>query len=49
MIYSSNQMFSTERKEKPKGIKALTDIPMYSIPYTQIRKIAALKNYIWGL
>ena len=28
---------------------ALADIPIYSIPYPQIKKIAALKDRIWGL
>ncbi len=27
----------------------LADLPAYSIPYTQIKKIASLKNHIWGL
>ncbi|WP_329887488.1 UPF0236 family transposase-like protein [Pseudoramibacter sp. HA2172] len=27
----------------------LVDVPVYSIPYSQIKKIAALKNHIWGL
>lgn len=48
VIYSSNQMFSAERKNR-KALGALADMPVYSIPYSQIRKIAALKNHIWGL
>lgn len=27
----------------------MVDIPVFSIPYTKIKKIAALKNHIWGL
>lgn len=27
----------------------MADIPVYSIPYPLIKKIATLKNYIWGL
>ncbi len=48
VIYSSSQMFAAERKNQDK-LGALADIPVYSIPYPQIRKIAALKNHIWGL
>jgi len=48
VIYSSNQMFSAERKNR-KELGAMADIPVYSIPYPQIKKIAALKNHIWGL
>lgn len=45
VVYSSTQMFSAERKNR----EAFGDIPVYSIPYPQIKKIAALKNHIWGL
>lgn len=48
VIYSSNQMFSAERKNR-ETLGALADIPIYNIPYPQIKKIAALKNHIWGL
>lgn len=48
VIYSSNQMFSAERKNR-EALGALADIPVYSIPYPQIKKIAALKDHIWGL
>lgn len=48
VIYSSNQMFSAERKNRD-AMGALADIPVYSIPYPQIKKIAALKDHIWGL
>lgn len=48
VIYSSSQMLSAERKKR-KALGALADIPVYSIPYSQIRKIAALKNHICGL
>ena len=27
----------------------VADLPWYSIPYPQIKKIASLKNHIWGL
>ena len=48
VIYSSNQMFLSERKNRG-TLGALADVPIYSIPYPQIKKIAALKNHIWGL
>ena len=48
VIYSSNQMFSAERKNR-EAWGTLADIPVYSIPYPQIKKIAGLKNHIWGL
>lgn len=48
VIYSSNQMFLAERKNR-ETLGALADVPIYSIPYPQIKKIAALKNHIWGL
>ena len=47
-IYSATKIFSEERKQKEQvGIYA--DMPVYSIPYPQIKKIASLKNHIWGL
>ncbi|MDD6202199.1 MAG: ISLre2 family transposase [Lachnospiraceae bacterium] len=48
VIYSSNQMFLAERKNR-ETLGALADVPVYSIPYPQIKKMAALKNHIWGL
>ena len=48
VIYSSNAMFSMERKNR-EALGMLADIPVYSIPYPQIKKIASLKNHIWGL
>ena len=48
VIYSAAQMLSAENRNRKKWGK-LADIPVYRIPYTQIRKIAALKNNIWGL
>lgn len=48
VIYSSNQMFSAERKNR-EALGMLADMPVYSIPYVHIKKIAALKNHIWGL
>ena len=48
LIYSASQMLSSERKNR-KQLGNLADIPIYSIPYPHIKKIAALKNQIWGL
>ena len=48
VIYRSNEMFAMERKRK-KELGTLADIPTYSIPYVQIKKIANFKNQICGL
>ena len=48
VIYSSSEMFMMERKNR-KALGVLADLPVYSIPYLQIKKIASLKNRIWGL
>lgn len=32
-----------------RALGCLADLPMYTIPYTQIRKIAAIKGHLWGL
>ena len=48
VIYSAAQILATERRNRDR-LGELADIPIYSIPYSQIKKIAALKNHIWGL
>lgn len=48
VIYSATQMLSSERRNSNR-LGQLADIPVYSIPYPQIKKIAVLKNHIWGL
>lgn len=48
VIYTSTKMFMEERKRR-EALGMWADIPVYSIPYPQIRKIAALKGHIWGL
>lgn len=48
VIYSVAQMLSAESRNRAK-LGELADIPVYSIPYPHIKKIAALKNHIWGL
>ena len=45
---SAANILSSERKNK-RELGELADIPVYSIPYPQIKKIAFLKNHIWGL
>lgn len=48
VIYSATQMLSAESRNRAK-LGELADMPVYSIPYLHIKKIAALKNHIWGL
>lgn len=48
VIYSATQMLAAERRNRNR-LGKLADMPVYSIPYPQIKKIAALKNHIWGL
>ena len=48
VIYSSTQMLRMEKKNKDR-LGVLADAPIYSIPYPQIRKIAAIKGHIYGL
>lgn len=48
VVCSAAQIVSTERNNR-KRLGELADMPLYSIPYPKIKKIAALKNHIWGL
>lgn len=48
IIYSATEMIRME-KENRRKLGVLADLPVYEIPYPQIRKIAAIKNHIWGL
>lgn len=48
VIYSAGEMILMENRNKQK-LGNMADILVYSIPYPQIKKIAALKNHIWGL
>ncbi len=45
---SADTIMKNERKRK-KELGYLADLPVYSIPYPQIKKMAALKNHLWGL
>ncbi|MDO4344807.1 MAG: ISLre2 family transposase [Eubacteriales bacterium] len=48
IIYTATEMIRMEKANK-RRLGALADLPVYDIPYPQIKKIAALKNHIWGL
>lgn len=48
VIFSAEDILSVERANK-RRLGALADIPVYTIPYPQIRKIANFKAHIWGL
>lgn len=48
VVYNSSQMFAMERQNRQR-LGNMADMPVYSIPYPQIKKISALKNHIWGL
>jgi endo-alpha-1,4-polygalactosaminidase (GH114 family) len=48
ICFSAEDVLKSERKNRQK-LGDLADLPMYSIPYTNIKKIAALKGRIWGL
>ena len=46
-VSAAEVMVSINKNKQALGIVA--DLPWYSIPYPQIRKIAAIKNHIYGL
>ena len=48
VIYSATEMLCMEKANRRK-LGMLADLPVYEIPYPQIRKIAAIRNHIWGL
>ena len=48
VIYSSSKMWSEERKRQKK-LGNLADVPSYSIPYVQIKKMLNFKHQIFGL
>ena len=48
VVCSAEEVLRSERKNR-KAQGKFADLPVYTIPYTQIRKMAALKNHIWGL
>lgn len=48
VVYSSAKMIVAENAAR-RELGVYADIPIYSIPYPQIKKMAAIKNHIWGL
>lgn len=48
VICSAKEVLRSERKNR-KAQGKYADMPVYTIPYAQIRKIAAIKNHKWGL
>lgn len=48
VIYSAEEMLRMENASR-RRLGKMADMPVYSIPYPQVKKIAALKNHIWGL
>lgn len=48
VIYSAHKMIVAENVNR-RRLGELADLPVYEIPYPQIKKIAALKNHIFGL
>lgn len=47
-ICSADEVLKSERRNK-RELGAIADLPIYTIPYPQVKKIAAMKNRIWGL
>lgn len=48
VIYSASEVLQEERAYR-KQLGQLADIKIYDMPYTKIKKIAALKSHVWGL
>ena len=48
IIYSATKMIKMENANRKK-LGVIADLPVYEIPYPQIKKIAAIRNHIWGL
>lgn len=48
VICSAEEVLRRERKNR-KAQGMFVDLAVYTIPYTQVRKMVALKNHIWGL
>lgn len=48
IIYSAGDIIAMENKNR-QHLGSMADMPVCSIPYPQIKKIAAIKNHIWGL
>ena len=48
VIYLSHEMLAMERKNK-KALGCMADLPYYTIPYPQVKKLAFFKAHILGL
>ena len=48
VVLSCADLLKQESKHR-KNLGALANTKIYTIPYNQVKKIAALKNHIWGL
>lgn len=48
VILSCAELLKQENKHR-KNLGVLADTKIYTIPFNQVKKIAALKNHIWGL
>ena len=48
IIYSAEQMLRFEAQNR-KRLGIMADMPIYTIPHQQVKKIAALKDHIYGL
>lgn len=48
VIYTATDMIRMENANK-RRLGLMADIPTYSIPYPQIKKIAAIRHHIWGI
>ena len=48
VVFSASQAIAQENARR-KALGMYADIPVYDIPYPQIKKIAAIKNHIWYL
>ncbi len=47
-VYSAAEMIAMENRNRER-LGSLADLPIYSIPYPKVRKVAAIKHHIWGL
>lgn len=48
VICSAEDVMKSERRNRREQGK-IADLPIYTIPYPKIKKIAAIKDHIWGL
>ena len=48
VIYLSHEMLAMERKNR-RALGCMADLPLYTIPYPQVKKMAYFKNHILGL